>query len=533
MKINTSHIEYQQTKSFSNLVVDYLNGNEALKPFYNFEPNSAGIQAAIESRKHTNTNRKLLVDVLSKQYENYKASEKTKKNIELLLKENTFTICTAHQPNIFTGQLYFIYKIIHAIKLADDLNNKMSNNHFVPVYYMGSEDADLNELGEIEIEGKKLKWQTPQKGAVGRMIIDTDFIRLIQEIENQLIVEQHGAEIISTIKKHYTLGKSISHATFEFVHYLFNDYGLLVLLPDNSDLKSSFKAIIQDDLLNQQAEKLVLNTVENFPSAYKIQTSGRPINLFYLNDNIRERIEEIAEGYKVINTQIVFYKEEIIEELNQFPERFSPNVVLRPLFQELILPNIAFIGGGSELAYWMKLKSVFEFYNVNFPVLLLRNSFSIIENETSILLTDLNLTLLDFFEPELKIIEKYTRENSQLKLDLSEEKTAIENVYENIKTVAGNTETTLIQHTDALLKNAIKRITYLEKKMLRAEKKKHDVAIRKIKKTKSAVFPNGTLQERVENVLPLLAKHGFSFIYALYTSSESLEQKFSFIEISE
>ncbi|MCX6294098.1 MAG: bacillithiol biosynthesis BshC, partial [Sphingobacteriales bacterium] len=217
MNIKTSHIEYQQTKSFSNLVVDYLNGNEALKPFYKFEPNLDGIQAAIESRKHSNTNRKLLVDVFSKQYENYNASEKTKKNIELLLKENTFTICTAHQSNIFTGQLYFIYKIIHAIKLADDLNNKMSNNHFVPVYYMGSEDADLNELGEIEIDGKKLKWNTQQKGAVGRMIIDTDFIRLIKEIENQLIVEQHGADIISIIKSHYTLGKSIAQATFELV----------------------------------------------------------------------------------------------------------------------------------------------------------------------------------------------------------------------------------------------------------------------------------------------------------------------------
>jgi bacillithiol biosynthesis cysteine-adding enzyme BshC len=533
LKIKSSHITYQQTKSFSNLVVDYLNGNEALKSFYTFEPNLAGIEAAIESRRHSNTNRKLLVDVFNKQYAKYNTSEKTKKNIELLLKENSFTICTAHQPNIFTGQLYFIYKIIHAIKLADDLNNKFPNNHFVPVYYMGSEDADLNELGVIELDGKKLKWQTAQTGAVGRMLIDKDFLRLIVEIENQLIVETFGAEIISLIKSHYTLGKSIAEATFDFVHHLFNDYGLLILLPDNSNLKSTFQSIMQDDLLNQQAHKFVLNTVEKFPSAYKIQTSGRPINLFYLNDNIRERIEETAEGFKVVNTQIGFSKDEMIEELNHFPERFSPNVVLRPLFQELILPNIAFIGGGSELAYWMELKSVFELYNVNYPVLFLRNSFLIIEHKTSTLISDLNLTLIDFFEPEIKIIEKYTKENSKLKLDLSEEKLAIENVYQNIKTVAGNIDTTLVPHTDAIRTNALKRLEQLEKKMLRAEKKKHDVAIRKIKKIKSAIFPNGTLQERVENVLPLLAKNGLSFIDALYTSSESLEQKFSFIEMSE
>ena len=533
MKIKSSHITYQQTKSFSNLVVDYLNGNEDLKSFYTFEPNLTGIEAAIESRQQSNTNRTLLVDVFNKQYAKYTASEKTQKNIALLLKENTFTICTAHQPNIFTGQLYFIYKIIHAIKLADDLNNKMPNNHFVPVYYMGSEDADINELGEIEIDGKKLKWQTAQTGAVGRMLIDKDFLRLIVEIENQLIVEPFGAEIISLIKSHYTLEKSIAEATFEFVHHLFNDYGLLILLPDNSNLKSTFQSIMQDDLLNQQAHKLVLNISEKFPAAYKIQTSGRPINLFYLKDNIRERIEETLVGYKVVNTEIVFSKNEMIEELNLFPERFSPNVVLRPLFQELILPNIAFIGGGSELAYWMELKSVFELYNVNYPVLLLRNSFSIIENKTSALISDLNLNLIDFFEPEIKIIKKYIRENSKLKLDLIEEKLAIENVYQNIKSVSENIDTTLVPHTEALLKNALKRITFLEKKMLRAEKKKHEAAIRKIKKIKSAIFPNGNLQERVENILPLLAKHDFSFIEALYTSSESLSKKFSFIEISE
>jgi bacillithiol biosynthesis cysteine-adding enzyme BshC len=514
-------------------VVDYLSGNEALKPFYKFDPNLAGIEAAIESRKQSNTNRKLLVDVFNKQYEKYTTSEKTKKNIELLLKENSFTICTAHQPNIFTGQLYFIYKIIHAIKLADDLNNQFPNNHFIPVYYMGSEDADLNELGEIEIDGKKLKWQTAQTGAVGRMLIDNDFLRLIVEIENQLIIEPFGAEIISLIKSNYTLGKSITEATFEFVRHLFNDYGLLILLPDNSKLKTELKSIIQDDLLNQQAHKLVLNTSENFPSAYKIQTSGRPINLFYLKDNIRERIEETAEGYKVINTQIVFSKNEMIEELNQFPERFSPNVVLRPLFQELILPNIAFIGGGSELAYWMELKSVFELYNVNYPFLLLSNSFAIIENKTTSLLSELNLSLLDFFETEFQIIEKYTKENSKLKLHLAEEKIAIDQVYQHIKTITGNIDKTLVSHTDALQNKALKRIEQLEKKMLRAEKKKHEAAIRKIKKIKSAIFPNGSLQERVENVLPLLAKHGLSFIDSLYTYSESLEQKFSFIEITE
>ncbi|MEQ1554115.1 MAG: bacillithiol biosynthesis cysteine-adding enzyme BshC, partial [Ferruginibacter sp.] len=373
----TNHkISYNQTNSFSKLILDYLDNVTALDNFYNYKPNIKGIKKAVADRKNFPVNRKLLVDTLSNQYATLQISDKLKANIALLSSENTFTVCTAHQPNIFTGHLYFIYKILHAIKLCVELKTAMPENDFVPIYYMGSEDADLAELGEVHIKGYKYKWQTTQTGAVGRMVIDKNFIEIIDSIAGQLAVEKNGTAIVDIVRKTYKEGLTIEKANFHFVHYLFNESGLVVLLPDDKNLKATFAPIITKELEEQFSEKAVVQTVAAFPKNYKVQAGSRAINLFYLKDNKRERIEAVENGFAISNTNINFTKEEIFLELKNNPERFSPNVILRPVFQEIILPNIAFIGGGGEIAYWLELKNVFTETGAFYPPLILRNSFT-------------------------------------------------------------------------------------------------------------------------------------------------------------
>ncbi|MBU3714974.1 MAG: bacillithiol biosynthesis BshC, partial [Ferruginibacter sp.] len=158
---NALHIPYAQTGLLSRLLSDYINGENALRPFYAHRPDMDGIKSAIEIRKKYPNRRKPLHDLLSRQYDGMSKTDRVNENIDLLLNENTFTVCTAHQPNVFTGRLYFIYKIIHAIKTAAYLNRELPHYHFIPVYYMGSEDADINELGEININGENLQWKTP------------------------------------------------------------------------------------------------------------------------------------------------------------------------------------------------------------------------------------------------------------------------------------------------------------------------------------------------------------------------------------
>lgn len=527
MSCTTERIPYSSTGFFNKIVLDYLAGAPALAPFYTHSGTTAGIDAAITARRAFATNRPLLADVLTTQYATVPAAEKVLHNINCLRDENTFTITTAHQNNIFTGPLYFIYKILHTIRLADELNKGKPGLHFVPVFYIGSEDADLDELNHIHLGGEKLVWETQQTGAVGRMKIDKALLQLIGRMEGQLSVLPAGKEIIEKIRQHYKAGETIQQATFHFVNELFADYGLVVLLPDNRLLKQEMKALFADDIFNQPAAAIVEATAEKLDAAgYKVQAHPREINLFYLSDDKRERIEEHNGSFSVKNTTLQFTKEELKAELNNCPERFSPNVILRGLYQETILPNIAFIGGGGELAYWLQLKDLFVHYQVPFPVLLLRNSFLLLEKSWQQRITKTGFTSSDFFLPATELINRQVKRDSQQQLQLSNEIQQLEHLYQSVSKTAGAIDRTLEKHVAALLTKARHRLQEVEKKMLRAEKRKYADQQRQIETIKSHLFPKNGLQERIENISYYYALWGKEIIAQLYEASAGLDGEF-------
>lgn len=526
MQSDCTYLSYSSTGFFSSMVSDYISGKAALQPFYDFAPTIAGVKEALVKRKQFGTNRSLLVNVLNEQYKNATLSARQKQYIAQLADNNTFTVCTAHQPNIFTGYLYFIYKIVHAIKLAEVLAKEIEGYNFVPVYYMGSEDADLEELGHIFIEGKKYEWTTKQQGAVGRMKVDKALVQLIIEISGQLSVHPHGSEIMELIRQCYKEGTTIQQATFDLVNALFADYGLLILLPDNRLLKNEFAPVIQRELLEQFSHTAVAETVAAFPSLYKIQAAGRELNLFYLTDEGRNRIEKMNGQWSIVNGEKEFNELEILSELKEFPERFSPNVILRPVFQETILPNIAFIGGGGEIAYWLELRRVFEAAGVPYPVLVVRNSFLLVDEKSNELIKKLQLTMQDIFIPEFELMNKLVKRQSSLQLSLEKEKIALTELYNQAGAAAAAVDTTLRAHTAALLKKALDKIEALEKKMLKAEKLKYEAGQRQLHKLKQQLFPNNNLQERTENFMLFYAKGGDRFIEKIYQHSLGLEQQF-------
>jgi len=527
MNFSTEFIDYSNTGYFSKIAADYISADPLLKPFYEYPVSIEGIQSAINKRKKFNTDRGLLVNVLEAQYKDLKLTNKQQNNIHLLKDKNTFTICTAHQPNIFTGPLFFIYKILHAIKIAESLDEKLPGNKFVPVYYMGSEDADLEELGHIYINGEKYEWKTNQTGAIGRMKVDKAFKKLMVEIENQLLVYPLGNEIVGIIKSCYKEGVTIEQATFQFANELFAEYGLIILLPDNTSLKRKFIPIIEKELDEEFSHPLVEETVKLFPPEYKLQATGRELNLFYLKDDKRERIEKRDSTFRVEHLKLD--EAGIKKELQEHPEYFSPNVILRPVFQEFILPNVVFIGGGGEVAYWLELKKVFEAVNVPYPVLILRNSFMSVCKERLKQAEKLKFSISDLFKKEFDLINELVNRDSTVQLNLKKEKQQLTELYQQFKNISGAVDITLKQHTDALRTQALKKIEALEKKMLRSEKKKFEAQQRQLHKLKSQLFPGGSLQERVDNIMVYYAKWGKGFIRDIYDNSLTLEQKFTIL----
>ncbi len=519
------HLPYQQTGYFSKIITDYLDRAPALAPFFEHPVTPEGLKVSLEARKKAPVDRKVLVEALKEQYRDVVAMPRVTTNIDKLAEETTFTIVTAHQPAIFAGPLYFIYKIIHVIKLADRLNQEWPDKHFVPVFYMGSEDADLDELGNIYLNGEKLVWSTKQTGAVGRM--NTKGLeQLIHRIEGELSVQRYGSELMEKVREFYLKSPDIQTATFRLLHWLFAAYGLVVLIPDRASLKRLMIPVFEDDLFQQTPCRIVEGTADRLSQRYKVQANPRPINLFYLKGDLRGRIERVGDVYKVHESDLSFTPEEIRKELYDHPEHFSPNVILRGLFQETILPNIAFIGGGGETAYWMELKDLFHHYGRPFPMLILRNSFLLVEALWVERVAGAGLDITDLFQPEDVLMNKLVRKESQQQLSMEKEIVEAERYYGSLKERARPVDPTLVQHVEALRVKALHPLKELEKKLLKAEKRKFADRQRQIRVLKSALFPQNGLQERTENFMPWWASGGPAFIEDIYRYSPTLEQVF-------
>ncbi|NNV57819.1 bacillithiol biosynthesis cysteine-adding enzyme BshC [Limnovirga soli] len=533
MESNCTHVSYEQTGYFSKLATDYISGAPALQPFYQHQVNIKGIQDAITARQQFPQQRDVLVKALETQYHPIDINPKVAENIQHLRSANTFTITTAHQPNIFTGPLFFMYKILHAIKLAAALSAQMPHYHFVPVYYMGSEDADLDELGSIQIDGITYRWQTNQTGAVGRMQVDKSFISLIDAMQGQLGVLPFGNEIIELFRKVYQPGTTIQQATLALVNALFGAYGLLVIIPDNPELKQLFHSVVEKELTTRFSNKAVSPTLEKLDALYKVQAAGRELNLFYLINNKRERIEIVDNQFVIAALALSFSQETILQELQEHPERFSANVILRGVFQETILPNIAFIGGGGELAYWLELKAVFEAVAVPYPVLILRNSFLYIPQKWQNKINALSLATTDIFKPEFEIMNQIVAAQSTNTISLQQEMAQIKMVYNQLHQLAGKVDKTLEQHVLALYTKTEKHLAQLQKKMLRAEKRKFATEQDQVQKIKTALFPGNSLQERVENIAGLYARYGPQFIAMCNQHSLAMEQQFTVVDFED
>jgi bacillithiol biosynthesis cysteine-adding enzyme BshC len=526
-------VAYPLTGYFSSLVSDYLEANQQLAPFYTHQPNIDGIKAAMAARDSFNTPRVALVEALNKQYENVNASELVTANIQSLIDSKTYTVTTAHQPNIFTGPLYFIYKIAHTIALSRSLEKQIPGSHFVPVYYMGSEDADIDELGFVTIGGQKLVWQTKQTGAVGRMQVDAELLSLIKLIEGQIGVSVHGAAWISLLKNTFTVGKTIAQATFEIVDHLFGQYGLVVILPDSDNLKSLFTSVIEKELSTGFSNKAVQQTIKNLSEHYKVQAAGRDINLFYLQDNKRERIVQTSNGFEVAALGLQFTTEQIVEDVKKNPSCYSPNVILRGVFQETILPNIAFIGGGGELAYWLELKQVFAEAGVPYPVLLLRNSFLLVPAKHALQLHKLQISTITLFKGLQVIIDNFVKTNATSNLQIDAQMAAIDAQYTLIKDQAGRIDASLIQHIQALAHQQAQKLIQVQKKMLRSEKRKFEVEQQQITRIVEQLFPGGSLQERVENIADWYKIYGTHFVGAIVENSDDFNKGFTLLYLKD
>jgi bacillithiol biosynthesis cysteine-adding enzyme BshC len=524
-------ISYKDTGFFSQTVSDYLDNAPELQPFYSYRPDMSGF-AELLKNKTVIADRQILVDVLTGQYEpisklNDQNLTAVSNNIQLLLSPDTYTITTGHQLNIFAGPLYFIYKIVTAIKLSRQLKAEFPDKNFVPVYWMASEDHDFAEINYTNIGGKKVHWWYEASGATGRINPDT-MRQALNQYKGVLGLADHAPQLAEIVETAYTKFDKLADATRYLVNALFGQYGLVVIDADDTRFKAHFAPVIERDIIEQNSFKHIEETNKALVEAgVHIQVNPREINFFYLMDGLRERLVFEDNSYKVLNTEISFTESELKTEIASHPERFSPNVVMRPLYQEYILPNIAYIGGGAEVVYWLELKANFEHYQVDFPILILRNSGLVIPKQSAVKVTGMDLATSDLFKTADELKNQWVKKHSDHDLSLNEEWREIQCVFEKIKLRAYKIDQTLAPSSEAVSARLKHAIDNLEKKLVKAEKKNYQLRLEQIDLLKSELFPKNSLQERGENFGLFYVKWGQAFIDELIANFEPLDFKFT------
>ena len=517
-------LSYNQIPFLSSKDLAYINLDSDLSSFYKHPPTLEGILPAIELKQEQEINRNLLVEVLQSQYDNVETSTAVINNIDQLLHSNTFTIITAHQPCLFTGPLYFIYKIASTIHLTNRLNEELEDYRIIPLFIMGGEDHDFDEMNHLSIEEQKVTWNRKGAGGpVGRM--NTEGLdEVILKINKLLDQTSHTQDILEKIKVYFGPGELYGRGMMKLVNYLFKDYGLVILNMDSEKLKREFIKIMKDDIHYHSSFKLVKESQDQLLSkGIEEQAFVREINLFYVTQNKRTRIERFEREYQ-LGDELV-HEEELFEELEKNPQNFSPNVILRPIYQEKLLPNIAYIGGGGEIAYWLERKTQFEHYDIPFPILIRRNSVLFINQKNQKLLNKSNLELEQLFVDDVEFfISNWVKTNYDASLE--KYKTQILNTFEEIKVKSSNIDASLGPYVGARSVDIDKIIDQIEGKLVKAAKLRSEIVNNRIRKVYNSLFPDQSLQERKQNFLRIYANWGPVFINYLVDNLDPFDRSF-------
>ena len=524
-------IPFDRIRELSARDVEYQLHPEKFRDFISYLPDENGILAAAMGRRKHPVDRKLLKEVLTDQYAGTAVSETQKNNIERLSSQDTFTIITAHQPCLFGGPAYYFYKIFSAINLAAGMSQKYPDMHLVPVLVTGSEDHDFEEMKSAYLFGKTVEWNTSQTGPVGRYTTD-GLSQSVDELCQILGNNEVATEICTTFNEALRGAGSYNQFVFSWVNAIFGKYGLLVVNLDEPRLKKAFAGHMLTEILEQKSYPHVKKKQEELTAAgYKPQAYVREINLFYMTDGIRERIVSENGHFHVHNTDVSFTTHELIEEMNRHPERFSPNVVMRPLYQEFTLPNLVYIGGGGEIAYWMERKDQFEAFGIFFPILMRRNSLALIPKSAGKAMAKIGISAADLTLKDESLITSYLERTADSDFHLNDEVQELAILFDKVASKAKAVDPTLEQLVLSEGHKTAKALENIEHRLRKVLKQKEDTAIQQIKGIKQKIFPTNGLQERKDNYLQFVVIEGRELTDKLIEISDPLQKDFLFVHL--
>ena len=514
------------------MVADYLSRDEFLATQVSawFEPKA--FESILQNRSFSAQQRAILVQTVKEKYASLGliAHKTAKQQIEKLALENCFTITTGHQLSLFGGTYFMAFKILTAIKLTRELKLQFPEKEFVPILWLASEDHDFEEIKSTWWQEQLLTWELDSKEQpTGSLAIET-----LKPVLEQLLADLEkmggiGINLRQWLSKAYDGTQTLAEASITYYHHVFAEEGLIVLDANHAQLKAALVPMIKKDLFSEDFYTAQLQSDRRLSERYKLQIKARNGNFFYLHEvHGRKMLKKQKKGFALADTDIYFGLDELSKLIETNPERFSPNVNVRPVYQELILPNLAYIGGPAEVAYWLQLKPIFASAEVNFPLLCLRFMGLLMPDGMSKKLAKYSLGVKDMLGSEKEVSERYLKQrhpfdyaaNQQVILD------TYQSIYDSIK------------HKDPTLAKEYLKMKLAAKKALNSQKSAYKKAVKlgeeqqieSVLKTRKLLYPNGVLQERISTFLSLQLKVGSTLHADLLTIIEPYSPGFHLLK---
>jgi bacillithiol biosynthesis cysteine-adding enzyme BshC len=497
-----AELELQNTHLVYPIVKDYLNKNKNLSENVQVWQELSGLKTLVNKREFSVEKRNVLVQHLNKQYKQagIELSEDslTYRQIQLLQHSDTFTITTGHQLSLFGGTLFMAYKILTAIKTSLLAKEENPDKKFVPILWLASEDHDFEEIKSTYVFGKNFSWEKETNAqATGKLDLEGLSI-VIEEIKTILGSNTIAQSWVQKIEQAYIKSDNLGTASIRFYHSLFEEFGLVILDANAIVLKSNFIGVMKGDLLEQKTYGVQAKSDEKLADKYKLQIHARNFNFFYLSAKSGRKLIK-KEGEKFVLGESLVSAIELEHEIENHPERFSPNVNLRPVYQESVLPNLAYIGGPAEVAYWLQLKSVFDAYSIPYPMVVLRFMNVMVGKNLSDKTEKMGLKIQDLILDEKDIVQRLLQNSQQFNFNQKMEE--ILNEFQSLVDAARLIDAQLgkdFLENKLLVKDFFKGKTPTLKKALEL---KEEVQIEKLLKLRAKLFPQNVFQERIETLL--------------------------------
>ena len=521
-------VPYAATHRFAPIVLDHLAGAPSVVEHRTWPPDRAGVHAAAEVRSFDAGSRAVLCAAIERQYEGIAMGGAVREGLLRLASPDTLTVTTGHQLCLFTGPLYLPFKLLNTVRLARTLSNDLGRP-VVPVFWMATEDHDRAEIDHAWLSGTRVHWPGKASGAVGRLPL-TGIEAAVEQAVSLLGPGAHAPALAELLRDCYRPDRTLAQATRAFIHALFGRFGILCLDGDDAALKQLFQPVMRDELLNQVGQRTVAYANARLGPQHSVQAHARGINLFHLAPGHRRRIELDGSIYRVLDGGPRWDLDQLLATLEQHPEEFSPNVLLRPVFQETILPNIAYIGGGGELAYWLQLRWLFQAMGVPMPAVLLRTSAGFLSHKALMRWNAMGLSVEDLFSPLDAVKARVAIRDAGFDTSVEEERAVLTKFYHDLAERAAAADPTLRGAVEARAKAGLKGLDRIGRGLVRAAKRREQVSLQRMEAVHAEFFPGGGLQERRDNILPLLAARGEGLLDELLELLDPLDARFTLIE---